>query len=99
MTKALMELGSQVCKPVAPTCSECPLKTQCKAFAEVKHMLLTLREELIGRLLPLLLQLHRPRINVTSALPYRPLQKRPLSLPSLYSQCAKRKRCPGWKTR
>ena len=30
-----MELGSQVCKPVGPSCSECPLRTGCKAYAEV----------------------------------------------------------------
>lgn len=30
-----MELGSQVCKPVAPLCSECPFQARCKAYAEV----------------------------------------------------------------
>lgn len=30
-----MELGSQVCKPVNPLCSECPLQNGCKAYAEV----------------------------------------------------------------
>jgi A/G-specific adenine glycosylase len=31
-----MELGSQVCKPVSPLCSECPLQSGCKAYAEVR---------------------------------------------------------------
>ena len=30
-----MELGSQVCKPVSPLCSECPLQSGCKAYVEV----------------------------------------------------------------
>ncbi|WVQ82164.1 A/G-specific adenine glycosylase [Cryptococcus sp. DSM 104549] len=32
--QALMELGSQVCKPVGPDCSACPLQTGCKAYTE-----------------------------------------------------------------
>jgi A/G-specific adenine glycosylase len=31
--QALMELGSQVCKPKQPRCGECPLRRQCQAFA------------------------------------------------------------------
>ncbi|WWC61714.1 A/G-specific adenine glycosylase [Kwoniella dejecticola CBS 10117] len=33
--QALMELGSQVCKPVSPDCSACPLQSSCKAYAEL----------------------------------------------------------------
>lgn len=33
--QALMELGSQVCKPVGPECSACPLQSKCKAYAEL----------------------------------------------------------------
>jgi A/G-specific adenine glycosylase len=33
--QALMELGSQVCKPVGPVCLECPFQSGCKAYAEV----------------------------------------------------------------
>lgn len=33
--KALMELGSQICKPVSPDCSACPLNKGCKAYQEV----------------------------------------------------------------
>ena len=36
--QALMELGSQVCKPVAPDCGGCPLKVACKAYAEVRRL-------------------------------------------------------------
>ncbi|WVQ77201.1 A/G-specific adenine glycosylase [Cryptococcus sp. DSM 104548] len=34
--QALMELGSQVCKPVSPECGECPVRKVCKASAETK---------------------------------------------------------------
>ena len=37
--QALMELGSQICKPVAPDCGSCPLRSSCKAFAEVNALL------------------------------------------------------------
>jgi adenine-specific DNA glycosylase len=30
-----MELGSQVCKPVSPDCVACPLRSACKAYAEL----------------------------------------------------------------
>lgn len=30
--QAMMELGATVCKPRNPRCSECPLRSQCKAF-------------------------------------------------------------------
>ncbi|RSH82220.1 hypothetical protein EHS25_005930 [Saitozyma podzolica] len=33
--QALMELGSQVCKPAAPECAACPLQNRCKGYAEV----------------------------------------------------------------
>ncbi|ODO08184.1 A/G-specific adenine glycosylase [Cryptococcus amylolentus CBS 6273] len=33
--QGLMELGSQVCKPVSPECGGCPVKAVCKASAEV----------------------------------------------------------------
>ncbi|RXK38525.1 A/G-specific adenine glycosylase [Tremella mesenterica] len=33
--QALMELGSQICKPVNPDCAVCPLKSVCKAYAEL----------------------------------------------------------------
>jgi A/G-specific adenine glycosylase len=32
--QALMELGSQVCRPQAPRCAECPARTLCRACAE-----------------------------------------------------------------
>ncbi len=32
--QALMELGSQVCRPTPPDCPACPLKTVCRAFEE-----------------------------------------------------------------
>ncbi|KAL7421720.1 hypothetical protein Q5752_003491 [Cryptotrichosporon argae] len=35
--QALMELGSQVCKPAAPECAACPLQAGCKAYAELSH--------------------------------------------------------------
>ena len=30
--QALMDIGSQVCRPVAPVCSKCPLMSYCSAF-------------------------------------------------------------------
>nr|XP_031857823.1 uncharacterized protein CI109_006766 [Kwoniella shandongensis]KAA5524895.1 hypothetical protein CI109_006766 [Kwoniella shandongensis] len=33
--QALMELGSQVCKPVSPECNVCPMQSGCKAFSEL----------------------------------------------------------------
>ncbi len=33
VNQALMELGSQVCTPRAPRCSECPVSSLCRAFA------------------------------------------------------------------
>lgn len=35
-SQALMELGSQVCKPAAPECAACPLQSSCKGYAEVR---------------------------------------------------------------
>lgn len=32
-----MELGSQVCKPVAPDCAACPVRAGCRAYAEVSQ--------------------------------------------------------------
>ena len=31
--QAMMDLGATVCRPRAPLCGECPLRTQCRAFA------------------------------------------------------------------
>ncbi|HBE70682.1 MAG TPA: A/G-specific adenine glycosylase [Planctomycetaceae bacterium] len=31
--QALIELGSQVCKPVSPSCLYCPISSRCRAFA------------------------------------------------------------------
>lgn len=31
--QAMMDLGSSICKPKAPKCNECPLKTHCGAYA------------------------------------------------------------------
>ncbi len=33
--QAMMELGATVCTPAKPSCSTCPLKDNCRAFAEV----------------------------------------------------------------
>ncbi|GHJ84468.1 hypothetical protein NliqN6_0870 [Naganishia liquefaciens] len=35
LNQALMELGSQICKPSNPDCGSCPLRTGCNAFAEL----------------------------------------------------------------
>ncbi|KAK6910252.1 A/G-specific adenine glycosylase [Kwoniella mangroviensis CBS 8507] len=35
--QALMELGSQVCKPVSPDCGSCPLRKGCKAYSELSR--------------------------------------------------------------
>lgn len=32
--QALMELGATTCRPVNPTCGECPVQAACQAFAE-----------------------------------------------------------------
>ncbi|OCF40356.1 A/G-specific adenine glycosylase [Kwoniella heveanensis CBS 569] len=36
--QALMELGSQVCKPVSPDCAACPLQPACNAYSEVSGL-------------------------------------------------------------
>jgi hypothetical protein len=41
--KALMEVGNRICKPVAPDCDACPLKSGCRAYAEVSDSLVSLR--------------------------------------------------------
>ena len=33
-----MELGSQICKPVSPDCAACPLRSACKAHAELSAL-------------------------------------------------------------
>lgn len=33
--EAIMELGETVCLPVAPRCGECPVRSHCRAFAEM----------------------------------------------------------------
>ncbi|KAI8056780.1 DNA glycosylase [Syncephalis plumigaleata] len=33
--QALMELGATICTPVNPDCNACPLRTRCRAYAEV----------------------------------------------------------------
>lgn len=35
LNQALMELGSQICKPSNPDCGNCPLRTGCNAYSEV----------------------------------------------------------------
>ncbi|WVN88166.1 A/G-specific adenine glycosylase [Cryptococcus depauperatus CBS 7841] len=35
--QALMELGSQVCKPVSAECGTCPLQKACKAYSELSE--------------------------------------------------------------
>lgn len=32
LNQALMELGSQICKPKDPACNRCPLKSHCRAY-------------------------------------------------------------------
>lgn len=35
--QALMDIGSQICRPQLPNCEQCPLKTCCEAFAHGKQ--------------------------------------------------------------
>ena len=35
--QALMDIGSQICRPQLPNCEQCPLKTCCEAFAVGKQ--------------------------------------------------------------
>lgn len=35
-----MELGNQICKPVSPNCTECPVQKACHAYAEVSHQVI-----------------------------------------------------------
>lgn len=35
LNQALMELGSQICKPSNPDCGNCPLRPGCNAYSEV----------------------------------------------------------------
>ncbi len=34
--QSLMELGATVCTPKNPSCSQCPVKSLCKAYAKVR---------------------------------------------------------------
>lgn len=35
-TQSFMDLGSEICTPKSPKCSECPLRLECKAYKENK---------------------------------------------------------------
>ena len=39
LNQALIELGSTVCKPKDPTCSTCPIRTSCGAYAVQERQL------------------------------------------------------------
>lgn len=39
VTQALMELGSQICKPANPDCGICPLQEFCKGYAEARQFI------------------------------------------------------------
>jgi len=41
--QAIMEFGSQVCKPKKPKCNECPLQSSCFAFSKNKIQLLPVK--------------------------------------------------------
>jgi A/G-specific adenine glycosylase len=43
--QALMELGALICTPRAPKCSDCPVKTICKAYARQKKHGKKIRDE------------------------------------------------------
>ncbi len=45
MNQALMELGATLCRPQAPACRQCPLRTECRAFAENRAMAFPLARE------------------------------------------------------
>ena len=42
--QAIMEFGSQMCKPKQPNCIQCPLQTECKAFSESSIHLLPVKK-------------------------------------------------------
>jgi adenine-specific DNA glycosylase len=37
LNQALMELGSQICKPTNPDCGNCPLRSGCNAYSEASR--------------------------------------------------------------
>ncbi len=43
--EALMDLGAEICIPKAPRCDVCPLRTQCRAFAENLTQVLPMRKK------------------------------------------------------
>lgn len=45
--QALMDFGATVCKPMAPACGTCPLKTHCAALKQNKVSLLPVKEKTI----------------------------------------------------
>lgn len=47
--QAIMDFGATVCKPFAPKCSDCPLKTHCKAFKEGMVNSLPVKEKLLQK--------------------------------------------------
>ncbi len=44
-TQALMELGALVCLPRNPACMDCPIKSECQAYAQNKQDLWPIRKE------------------------------------------------------
>lgn len=47
--QAIMDFGATICKPVAPACSLCPVRTSCIAFAEGRVNLLPVKEKTLHR--------------------------------------------------
>lgn len=42
--QAIMEFGSQMCKPKLPNCENCPIRTECKAYSNSSTHLLPLKQ-------------------------------------------------------
>lgn len=47
--QAIMDFGATICKPVAPACSLCPVRTSCTAFAQGRVNQLPVKEKTLLR--------------------------------------------------
>ncbi|WWC94008.1 A/G-specific adenine glycosylase [Kwoniella sp. B9012] len=73
--QALMELGSQVCKPVSPDCGSCPLREGCKAYSELSKPPPTPQEPICTLCAPIPLSPNTDKIPSVTIFPMRKEKK------------------------
>ncbi|WVR07224.1 A/G-specific adenine glycosylase [Kwoniella sp. DSM 27419] len=70
--QALMELGSQICKPVSPECASCPVRPACKAYAELATASSVLADEAVcGLCVPIPTPIQTNRIPSVTVFPVK----------------------------